>query len=61
MKDLISAVQNLLANKQQTFKDIGGRRKTIQDDNGEMMWISSFDDMIEVEAALRDVLSKATS
>jgi len=61
MPELIAAVQNLLTNKQSKYTDRNGRRISIQDENGELMWLVSFDDMIEVEAALRDVLSKATS
>lgn len=55
IEELVSAAQNLIANKQSQYKDRGGRRRQFQDDNGELMYLVSFDEMLAVEVALRTI------
>ncbi|MEE9906699.1 hypothetical protein LWV33_03190 [Brucella intermedia] len=50
---LVNAARNLIANRFDTYKARNGKLCSIEGDDGEKCWIVPFDDMAELEAALR--------
>jgi hypothetical protein len=51
-KSLIDACKLLLENRQGAYTAKNGKQVGIEDENGEKMWISAFDDFFELETAI---------